>query len=528
MKILSSKEKKILDSIVIKNEPIESIELMERVALNIASTIVNKYNLRKKRFLIICGKANNGGDGLALARILVKNNVNAEVAILNFSDNITNECKSNLEIFNKLYPHRLSIIDNPDDLSCDNYDIIVDAIFGTGLNKPVQGYYADIINKINAFSSNPEKKVFSIDIPSGIFGEDNSENSGAIIKANTTFFVHTPPLSSMYCENRMYFGNLERIILAENSFIENIVTENFFDNNCISYNIIDEKKIQKIFPIRNDFYHKNNFGHPLLIAGSYGKAGAAILSAKACLKSGVGLLSAYVPKALVEILQCSVPEMMIEEDSQNSFSRFDNLNIENIHHCYGIGPGLGKNPETIEGLKKFLLIVKNDKRFNECRFVFDADALNSLSMIENFQDLIPNNTILTPHPKEFERLFGHFDNSSDKINFLLDFCKKINSVVIYKDSTTIIVGPGNEVFFNIGNNSGMAKAGSGDVLTGILTAFQAQCDNPVHNAVLAVYLHSLSGKIASKKIGKISMTASDIVDNLPPVFKYFESLNCKF
>ena len=135
---------------------------------------------------------------------------------------------------------------------------------------------------------------------------------------------------------------------------------------------------------------------------------------------------------------------------------------------------------------------------------------------------------MTPHPKEFERLFGHFDNSSDKINFLLDFCKKINSVVIYKDSTTIIVGPGNEVFFNIGNNSGMAKAGSGDVLTGILTAFQAQCDNPVHNAVLAVYLHSLSGKIASKKIGKISMTASDIVDNLPPVFKYFESLNCKF
>lgn len=524
MKLLCSKEKKIIDISITKKESIKSIILMERVALNIASIIVNKYDLRKKSFIIICGQGNNGGDGLALARILSSINVQIHVFFLNFSQKTSENCKSNLELFNKKYPDKISIINSTKDFSLTNCDIIIDAIFGIGLNKVIEGNFAEIIHKINNFAKEFKKDVFSIDIPSGLFCENNP-NNGTIIKANTTFFINTPPLSAMFAENYGYFGHLEKINLSTKKIIDEIFEEEFFhENNEKSYHIINDDYISKIFPIRNDYSHKNSFGHPLLIAGSYGKAGAAVLSARACLKSGIGLLTAYIPISLIQILQSSIPELMIDVDSNEKYSSLNNVDIKK-YKTFGIGPGLSINDETVSGMQFFLSKISKYNKNNSIRLVFDADALNCLAKIKKFQDLIPQNSILTPHPKEFERLFGKFNNSYDKIEFLLNFCKRTQSVVILKNAITTIVTPNNEVFFNIGNNSGIAKAGSGDVLTGILTAFQAQYENPSFNAILAVYLHSYAGKIASEKMGKFSMIATDIIDNINVAFKKFEILN---
>lgn len=492
-KLLTSKQKQIVDNKTIEKENIESILLMERAALRIASVLINELDLRKKNFLIICGQGNNGGDGLALARILININLKVRVIFCKFSENTSKDCAENLKKLEKNYCSNLQIITTFSDLKIQKDEIIIDSLFGIGLNRSVKGKFAEIIKIIN-YSKN---QIFSIDIPSGMFGEDNSENDGEIIRANKTFYIEFPAISAMFTENFKYFGDLEAININFDSEIINDLDTNFI--------IIDKKLANSKIKKRNPFCHKGNFGHALIVSGSYGKAGAAILASKACLRTGVGLLTINAPKEIIEILQISVPEAMIYAN-KNNFS-FPSENILEKFSAIGIGPGI----ETSETFKKeFFNFLKKIK----IPTVFDADALNILSEVKNFYEFIPKNSILTPHPKEFERLFGKFKNSWEIINFMTNFSQKYEISIILKGGITTITTTDGKIYFNIGKNPAIATAGSGDVLTGIITSLLAQNYTPTDAAILGVFLHSEAGKNAKEILGENSVIASDIIRNL--------------
>ena len=281
---------------------------------------------------------------------------------------------------------------------------------------------------------------------------------------------------------------------------ENIKKESF-------HHILTDQNLDKnIFAARNDFSHKGNFGHGLLVAGSFGKAGACVLASKAALRSGLGLLSVHIPKTLYNILQISVPEAMVETDS-NDFSLNDNIDTQK-YSAIGIGCGLGTEPKTKEVLLNLLKTCKKP-------VLIDADGLNLLAKINNFQSLLNENIILTPHPKEFERLFGKFNSYHEKLNFMRKISMDTGATVVLKGGITAIATPKGKIFFNTIGNAGMATAGSGDVLTGIILGILTQGFSPIESTKAGVYLHALSGDLAKQQIGEISLIASDIINNLP-------------
>ncbi|HOZ30900.1 MAG TPA: NAD(P)H-hydrate dehydratase [Bacteroidales bacterium] len=498
-KIFTSSQVRAIDKYSIDNEPVESIDLMERAAKELFLSIYDNIGFEDRKFVIVAGCGNNGGDGLAIARLLYQQAVDVEAYFCDFSENISNNCKVNLERLKNLCPKNIKILTKPNDLIIPENVIILDCLFGSGLSKPVGGKFAEIIHKINK----SENTVIAIDIPSGLFGEDNSYNDGEIIEADYTFTIQFPPISSMFGENDKYYGKMFIVPIGLSHIaIENTETDYF---------IPDIDYIRQTVKKRKRFDHKGNFGHALLIAGKYCSAGAAVLASKSCIRSGVGLLTVHVPKNLVDILQISVPEAMIEKDQDDNI--FTGTNLQSKCTAVGLGPGIGTDKETIIGLKKLL---KN----TDLPIVIDADGLNILSRIKNFMTLLKSGTILTPHPKEFERLFGKFDNSFQKMKFMQDFSFKTGVIIVLKGGISIISLPDKRIFFNTGGNPGMATGGSGDVLTGIITSFLAQSYKPEDAALVSVYVHSKSGDCAAEKYRQISMIASDIIECLPEVFKF--------
>jgi NAD(P)H-hydrate epimerase len=498
-KLFLSEQIREIDKYTILNEPVKSIDLMERAAVSILSVLSKNVNLYQNSFTIICGVGNNGGDGLAIARLLCDVQIKTKVIFCKFSSNISEDCKINLEKFEEKYNDNLIIIieENIEDLEIDKHDIIIDCLFGTGLSRPVKGAFAKIVNKINNICNN----IVSVDIPSGLFGEDNSLNDGAIIKADTTITIQFPPISAMFPENNNYYGKLIVVPIG--------LSEDAINTTPSNYYIITQDYAKCIIKKRNAFGHKGNFGHALLIAGSYTKGGAAALAAKSCLKSGVGLLTVHVPAKLNDIIQISVPEAMLSIDiCDESFSEIPNLDA---YSSIGIGPGLGMKTETIKIVNKLL-------QNNHHPLIIDADALNILSKETDFYKQLASGTILTPHPKEFERLFGKFKSSWEKLEFMSGFSKKTGIIIVLKGGITIISLSDGRIIFNTGLNSGMATAGSGDVLTGIITSLLAQAYSPDEAAILGVYIHSKAGENAKKKLGEHSMIATDIINNLHEVF----------
>ena len=497
MKILSADQLRQWDQYTIQHEPISSIDLIERAAGKCVDWL-EKKGYKENNFTIFCCKGNNGGDGLAIARMLAVKNISVSVNILEFGHKGTEDFQINLARLHQFPAVEIRFIQTEEHFhELKNKEVIIDALFGSGLNRNVDGVTAKLIEHLNQSGS----EIISIDIPSGLF-TDRSSKGNIIIKAKHTLSFQCYKPAFLVAENAEYIGEVHILDIG--------LHNEFYNSLQSSSELIDDTIIHPIYKPRNRFAHKGNFGHALLVAGSYGKIGAAVLSAKACLRSGVGLLSCHIPKCGYDILQSTVPEAMVMTDFNSSF----NTKVEedlSMFEAIGIGPGIGPASET----KKMLQEIFNSYRKP---VVLDADALNIISSDKKLLKQIPPDSILTPHPKEFERLFGESDNDFDRIELALQKAKELNCVIVLKGHYTLITTSDGRTFFNSTGNAGMATAGSGDVLTGILTGLLAQGYSSIETAILGVYLHGVAGDFASKEFSMEAMVAGDIITNLGRAF----------
>jgi NAD(P)H-hydrate epimerase len=499
MKILPIEEVRNADAYTIANEPIASIDLMERAATQIYKWI--KKRVRKKtKVRVFAGLGNNGGDGLVTARLLANKGYQVEVNIIRYSDKTSEDFQINFSRLNECSEIKVNdIIEKKDLPELNPDDLLVDAIFGSGLARPVKGFIADVITNLN---SSPAHTI-AIDVPSGLFSDSTSKNSnGTIVQADYTLSFQFPKLAFLLPENDTYVGDWHLLDIGlHHDFINQVKTSNFF---------MEKRDIVPLLNKRGRYSHKGTFGHALLIAGGYGKMGAAVLSSRACLRSGVGLLHAHIPKAGYEIMQTASPETMLSIDRyDNHFSEVPDLGL---FTAVGIGPGLGMKHQSQMALKLLIQDYPNP-------IVFDADALNILAENKTWLAFLPAGSILTPHPKEFERLAGKWNNDFERLQMQRDFAIKYGVYLVLKGAHTSICFPDGNCYFNSTGNPGMATAGSGDVLTGLITGLLAQGYSPGQAAVLGVYLHGLAGDIAAKKYGLEAMLAGDITEQIGKAFK---------
>jgi hydroxyethylthiazole kinase-like uncharacterized protein yjeF len=498
MKILSTAQTKEADAFTISHEPIASIDLMERAANTCSEWLVAKYD-HAVRFVIVCGNGNNGGDGLAIARQLKAKGCATDVFIVRVAEKDSPDFSQNLL---RLEENKIpfSIISDAEELHFPNeHFVIIDAIFGSGLSREPEGIAAKIIDRINATGA----EKISIDIPSGLFGDDHSGNSNKhIIRANHTLTFQYPKLAFMFSENSAFTGNVTVLdIQLHADYLLHAQTSDFY---------ITHEFAKRIIVARPQFAHKGNFGHALLVAGSEGKMGAAVLCARACLRSGVGLLSVAIPSVGNNILQSAVPEAMLQiNESEKIISgRIKSGPTANSEYsAIGIGPGIGTEKETMQSLKLLL---------NEYAgpLVLDADAINILSENKTWLAFLPKGTILTPHPGEFDRLAGKHTSGFERMKSQRTLAIKNGIYIVLKGAHTSIACPDGSVFFNSSGNPGMATGGSGDVLTGVLTGLRAQGYHPQAACIIGVYLHGLAGDIAASVQSENGMIAGDIVEQL--------------
>lgn len=508
MKIFSASQIKKWDAFTIAHEPVASIDLMERAATACCKWLIGK-NFGAFHFRIFCGKGNNGGDGLAIARLLIKHQCLVTVYILEFGNMGSEDFQTNLE---RLHPLTTDIhfIQSPEFFpTINDTDIVIDALFGTGLNKPLEGTSKALVEFINQSIS----KIISIDLPSGLFA-DISSKSSSIIKANHTLSFQNYKLAFLLPENENYCGEVHLLHIGLHKHFE-------ADEEAI-FELIDIEQIKNIYKPRTKFAHKGTYGHAALLCGSYGMMGAAVLSAEACLRSGAGKLTVYIPTCGYHILQTTVPEAMCTVTGDEYLLSAPEIEK---YDAVGIGPGIGLHATHTTLIKNIFLHINKP-------MVIDADALNILAQHKKLLKSIPPLSIITPHPKEFERLFGKSENAClpdrqdfERIELALQKSKELNIYIILKGHHTFISTPEGKGFFNSTGNPGMATAGSGDVLTGILTGLLAQGYTPIEASLLSVYLHGSAGDLAASKMAIEAMIAGDIVSCIGEAFKQLYSTN---
>jgi len=492
LKILSAVQTKDLDQFTIEHEPIAPIDLMERACHAFTDWYIQHFQSDKKTG-IVCGPGNNGGDGLGIARMLSRLGYSVNVWVVKGDLKESESFKKNLERIEGIRLSEISADANRE--LFDGCHVIIDALFGSGLSRPLEGIFSQVVSCINQ----TEAIRIAVDIPSGLLAD--SPSTGEIVRADYTISFQLPKLAFFFPENHKWVGHWLLVDIGlSNVFIESVYSGNYF---------ITENSIKKIIRPRDQFSHKGNYGHALLIAGSHGKMGACILASKAALRSGVGLLTVQVPACGYSIIQTSAPEAMAFVDvSENHFSSPpEDLNFS----CIGIGPGIGVDSETAKALAKIL------KQFKK-PMVIDADGLNIMATHRELLQLIPEGSILTPHPKEFERMAGHWTNDFEKLKLLRTFSAQLKCIIVLKGAYTSIASPEGNVFFNSTGNPGMATGGSGDVLTGLLTGILAQGYSSQETALLGTYLHGLAGDLAASESSK-NLIASDIIQGIPSAYR---------
>ncbi len=509
MKIFSALQIREADAYTIAHEPIEGIELMERAANQCAAWIENRYP-GGKSFRIFCGMGNNGGDGLAIARLLYLAGHQVSAYIVFYGKDFSADCLANKTRLEHLFRFPLHAIHDQEDCptALPEDTIIIDALFGTGLTRPLTGLAAAVLEKINALHR--YHPVIAIDLPSGMFADSTAKGSLSV-QADFTLSFQFYKLSFLMPENANAVG--EVIILPiglHAGYIRDTATLN---------QIVDEDLLKSIFKKRSLFSHKGSYGHALIIAGSYGKMGAAVLSARACLRGGAGLLTCYIPEKGVQIMQTAVPEAMCvtgDPLSPGESPLGAGISLEKFS-AIGIGPGLGTAGEQAEILEEIL------RRFKK-PLVIDADALNIMAIHPELFALLPPYSILTPHPKEFERLFGKTADDFERLALLREKAAVHQVFILLKGHYSCIACPDGHCYFNPTGNPGMATGGSGDVLTGLLTGLLAQGYSAPEAALLGAYLHGMAGDIAASCHSQEAMVAGDIVENLGNAFKFMHKI----
>lgn len=500
MKLFSSNQIKEWDNYTIIHEPVSSDKLMERAAKSCYEWL-KENQFSNNNFKIFCGKGNNGGDGFALARMLIENKSLVSVYILETASSASADFQNNLTRLHTLTDNIYFIQSEHDFPQINNNEIIVDALFGSGLNRPVEGIGKMLIHHIN----NVHETIISIDIPSGLYADKNTKGSG-VVKSTYTLTFQQYKLAFLMAENESFFGKI--VVLDIN------LHKQFYEQNNAPYELIDIDLIKNIYKSRKPFSNKGDFGHTALLAGSYGMMGAAILAAKACLKSGTGKLTCIICKKGYDIMQISVPGAMCKVYGNTFIKDFKD---EQKFDALGIGPGIGihkSHKELLEHLFKNANIPT----------VIDADALNIISENKKLLSLLPRNCIITPHPKEFDRLFGKSANDFERMRLAIEKSEEYKIYIVLKGHHTLITTPDKKAYFNSTGNAGMAKGGSGDVLTGILTALVGQGYTSSQACMLGVYLHGLAGNIAAENFSEEAMIAEDIIDCVSEAFKQIRKL----
>jgi NAD(P)H-hydrate epimerase len=498
MKIFRCEQIRDIDNYTIRFEPVASADLMERAAGQLFSWYISRFE-RSRKIFVFAGPGNNGGDGMALARMLSASRYDVEVHYVQFTDKRSPDWEINRLRLQAETDVSLKFLENPGQFPViSSGDIIIDAVFGSGLTRSAEGLAAEVIRVINRIDCTK----IAIDIPSGLFGEDNSSNEHEnIVRADYTLTFQFPKLSFLFAENYRYTG--EWFVLPIG------LHQDAIRDTPSSYTLLGKSDVIPLLKKRNRFDHKGNYGHGLLVSGSAGKIGACVLGAGAALRSGIGLLTCHVPSCGTAVIQSSVPEAMVRSDP--SVEYISNTGDTGLFSATGVGPGLGTGAETEVAL--FHLLSECDKPL-----IIDADALNILSVNKEWLTLLPPDTILTPHPGEFERLAGKTGHGYARLTRQIEFSLEHKCIVVLKGAYTSITTSDGKVFFNSTGNPGMATAGSGDVLTGILLSLLAQGLLPVNAAMLGVFLHGLAGDIAAEESCYESIVASDIINCLGKAF----------
>lgn len=502
MKIFTSAQIHELDKFTIENEPIKSIDLMERAAKALTHAISTRWD-NSTPVVVFAGPGNNGGDALAVARLMAEQDYKVDVWLFNISGHLSQDCAVNRQRLSECKKvHSMTMVTQEfDPPVLDKATLVVDGLFGSGINKPLAGGFASLVKYVNASPA----QVVSIDIPSGLMTEDNAYNVRAnIIKATLTLTLQRPKLAFLFPENQEFIGEVRTLDIRISS--EGIAKT---DSH---YNILEESDIRKILRPRPPFAHKGNMGHALIIAGSYGMAGAAMLATKACLRSGAGKVTVDTPRQNIMMMQVAVPEAVIMVGEETSFGEaVDTTDFQAL--C--IGPGLGQGDQTAIALIAQL-------RRSQCPVVVDADAINILANRRAWLQQLPKGIILTPHPKEFDRLQGPSSDSYERLSKALDLAERLQGYVIVKGHYSALCLPNGHILFCPTGNAGMATAGSGDVLSGIITALLARGYDQTAACALGMYLHGLAGDLAAEEIGQESLMASDIINYLPKAFLRLE------
>ncbi len=507
MKILTSEQIRELDKYTIENEPIESINLMERAAKALTRAITQVWGTTQK-VIVFAGPGNNGGDALAVARMMGEQGYNVKTYLFNVTGKLSADCIKNKERLANVASQGdfIEVINEFDPPTLNKTTLLIDGLFGSGLSKPLSGGFASLVNYINQMPC----KVASIDVPSGLMTEDNSHNSAStIVHADYTFTLQHRKLAFLFAENQAFVGKLRVLdIRLSTEYLEKLQTP---------YTIIEEADVRSMMKPRGDFWHKGMAGNALLVAGKYGMAGAAVLAAKACLRAGAGKVTVHVPQRNNDIMQIAVPEAIVSHDvDENMFT--EAVAAEDFD-AMGIGPGLGTDEITATAFVSQL-------RRTQAPIVIDADGLNILSAHQAWFQHLPEGTLITPHPLEFERLAGtHFTDGYEKLQKAMELAQLMGIYIILKGHYTAVCMPDGTVSFNPTGNAGMATAGSGDVLTGILTALLARGYSRHDAALVGVYLHGLAGDLAAQQLGMESVTASDIIAFLPEAFRQLTERN---
>lgn len=490
MKLLSAQQIHQWDEYTIAHEPIASINLMERAALRCVEWIKERgYHTCSIR--VFCGKGNNGGDGLAIARLLIEQGAQPTIYISESYRDGTKDFQTNLHRLQELTTniHFLQSKESFPLIAKD--ELLIDALFGSGLNRPLQLLSAELVQHINQSGA----KIISIDLPSGM-AIDKSCKNDAVVCADHTLTFQSRKRCFLMTENAAFFGEV--------SVLDIELAPGFLATVDTVFEIVSKSQIHPLKKPRNPFSHKGNHGHALLVAGNRGKMGAAVLASRACLRTGAGLLTANVPEEYSPIIHTSVPEAMV-------IAREENIQFLNVYRSIGIGPGLGVDSGTEKILKHILTNYSNP-------LVIDADALNTLALHKDWLNLIPAGSLLSPHPKEFDRLFGACDNDFERADKAIALSNQYPFIIILKGHYTLIAANGKGWYNNTGN-AGLAKGGSGDVLTGILTALLAQQYIPLHAALLGVYLHGLAADLSLGQQTMESLLATDIIEMMGKAFR---------
>lgn len=489
MKIFSEAQIEEASAITIKKNNVTTTDLMEHAGVQLFNWLHMRMQGAQVPIYIFCGIGNNGGCGLVLARHLLHHGYNVHIYVVNLSDKRSKDFLINYDRVKefKVWPTLLKTADDLPQINRD--DIIVDAIFGVGLNRKPETWVKDIMKHLNTCGA----FIVSVDVPSGLYPHEAPEDKEAIIESNYTLTFQAPKLSFFLPETGIYLQQWEPLAIG--------LDPEYLYTVPVEAQLLDKPDVLPLYVPRQKYSHKGTYGHGLIIGGSYGKIGAVTLASSACLKVGAGLVTALIPECGYTALQASLPEAMVITDDDKYIEK---ISFDIAPNSVAIGVGLGTHEKTVKAIETFLKGTKSP-------LIIDADALNILAKHTALLDLIPELSVLTPHPKELERLIGTWKDDFDKLEKTKAFAKKYKVVVLIKGAHSIVVYD-EKLYINNTGNPGMATAGSGDVLTGMITGLFAQGYDPLQATIFATYLHGKAGDLAVLDLGYQAITASTIID----------------